>query len=237
MLILSTSKLRSRLAGAFFSQISGSIGAYPLLRYSYYVITNNCSHKDNDYFWNSVWISAGKPINCQLHNIMKITRNRYHLLIRRNKREADTIQKNKLLKSCLENDVNIFEEIRRKRKCRQTPISKIDGHKDDIPDYLADKYKKLYNGVYDKKNLLNFKLKLNEQICQQSCKHSSLLTPEIICKSTRNLKSGKTDPIFTILVNSPQIVFDLLSYCLQSYINHGHVSDFLLISTMLLIVG
>ena len=57
---------------------------------------------------------------------------------------------------------------------------------------------------------------------------------------SRKLKPAKTDPLLSItsdcLVNGPQILFDLLSYCLQSYIIHGHVSEFLLISTMVPIV-
>ena len=37
--------------------------------------------KENAHFWHSVWLSAGKPINCHLHTIMKKTRNQYHLLL------------------------------------------------------------------------------------------------------------------------------------------------------------
>ena len=57
---------------------------------------------------------------------------------------------------------------------------------------------------------------------------------------SRKLKPGKTDPLLCItsdcLVDGPQILFDLLSYCLQSYVVHGHVSEFLLMSTMVPIV-
>ena len=41
---------------------------------------------DQAKFWNAVWISAGKPLNCVLHNIMKRTRNQYHYAIRKCKR-------------------------------------------------------------------------------------------------------------------------------------------------------
>ena len=37
-------------------------------------------------FWHSIWISAGKPINTELHQIMKRTRNKYHYQIRRCRR-------------------------------------------------------------------------------------------------------------------------------------------------------
>ena len=34
--------------------------------------------KDEAFFWHSIWKSAGRPINTELHNIMKRTRNVYH---------------------------------------------------------------------------------------------------------------------------------------------------------------
>ena len=37
--------------------------------------------KEYAMFWNAVWQSAGRPINSVLHNVMKRTRNVYHLLI------------------------------------------------------------------------------------------------------------------------------------------------------------
>ena len=39
--------------------------------------------KDNAHFWHSVWVSAGKPLNTTLHTIMKKSRNRYHLILRK----------------------------------------------------------------------------------------------------------------------------------------------------------
>ena len=27
--------------------------------------------KENAHFWNAIWISAGKPLNCELQNIMQ----------------------------------------------------------------------------------------------------------------------------------------------------------------------
>lgn len=197
-------------------------------------------YKDNAYFWFSVWLSAGKPINCQLHSIMKRTRNQYHLLIRRSKRLLQNMKKNNLLNSCLENDTSIFDEIKKQRKCKQTPVSTIDGHTHDIPDYLAEKYENLYNGVDDAENLTKLEAKLNDSISQHSCTHANLLNPDVIRSASRKLKTGKTDPIFSItsdyLMHGPQILYEILSFCLQSFIIHGHVSKILLISTMIPLV-
>ena len=64
-------------------------------------------------FWNAVWISAGKPINNALHHAMKRTRNVYHYAIRKCKRAAENIKKDKLMKSCLSGKKNIFDELRK----------------------------------------------------------------------------------------------------------------------------
>ena len=41
--------------------------------------------KDTAHFWNAVWKSAGKPMHCYLHSIMKRTRNLHHLEISKGK--------------------------------------------------------------------------------------------------------------------------------------------------------
>ena len=74
-------------------------------------------YKEDAYFWHSVWTSAGKPLNNNLHMIMKRTRNAYHLKIRKNKRMLHRIKKNAMLQACLTNNGNLFAEIRRQRKC------------------------------------------------------------------------------------------------------------------------
>ena len=78
-------------------------------------------------FWHSVWLSAGRPLNTQLHRVMKRTRNVYHLRIRKNKRMLDKIKKNKLLDACLNNQNGIFTEIKAMRKNTPSFANTIDG--------------------------------------------------------------------------------------------------------------
>ena len=58
-------------------------------------------HRDKAYFWHQMWKSAGRPINTQLHNIMKKTRNTYHYHYKKCKKAEEIIKKNKLLSACL----------------------------------------------------------------------------------------------------------------------------------------
>ena len=94
-------------------------------------------YKEDAYFWHSVWTSAGKLLNNNLHMIMKRTRNAYHLKIRKNKRMLHRIKKNAMPQACLTNNGNLFTEIRRQRKCKRVFATTIDGHNNDIPSHSA----------------------------------------------------------------------------------------------------
>ena len=108
-------------------------------------------------FWNAVWISAGKPLNTELHMIMKRTRNLYHMQIRKNKRFLDRIKKNAFLNSCINGQNGIYKEIKTMQKCRPSFANTIDGKNDNIPELFADNYRKLYNSVDDKDEMERMK--------------------------------------------------------------------------------
>ena len=196
--------------------------------------------RENAHFWHSVWISAGKPINCQLHGIMKRTRNRFHLLIRKKKRLLERVKRDEMLAACLANDSSIFDAIKRKRKCKQVIPSVIDGHDKDIPEYLASKYEKLYNSVNDEENLMILRRHLEGSINQEDIRFVQKIDSSVLQSSARKLKPGKTDPVLKItsdfIMNAPEIVFQLLSLCLKSYMIHAHVTDFLLTSMLVPII-
>ena len=193
--------------------------------------------KDTAHFWNAVWKSAGRPLNCQVHSIMKRTRNKYHLEIRKKKRLLERMKHDKMLNSCLNKDTDIFKEIRKQRSCGSTCATSIDGRSKDIPDYLAGKYEQLYNQVDDKDDLAELETDLNARIDSQSLRFVDMITSEVVKKATRKLKPAKTDPVAKIssdfLINAPENLFDIIARCFKSYMIHAHVSSELLISTMI----
>ena len=71
--------------------------------------------KENAMFWHSIWLSAGRPINTVLHQIMKKTRNLYHYQIRKNRRMAECIKKKAILDACIYDKGGIFKEVREMR--------------------------------------------------------------------------------------------------------------------------
>ena len=113
----------------------------------------------------------------------------------------------------------------------------MDNESTDIPSYLANKYEKLYNAVEDEQSMIEIEKQLEDSITQGQYNVIDRVTPEVLMHAAKKLKPGKTDPVFGItsdfLIHSPRIVFELLALCLRSYLVHAHVSDFLMISTMI----
>ena len=198
-------------------------------------------YKEQAYFWHSVWLSAGKPLNNNLHMIMKRSRNAYHLKIRKNKRILDRIKKDSMLKACLDSNGNIFTEIKKQRKCSRINATTIDGHSNNIESHFAQKYKKLYNSVNDEENLFKTEEMLESKINQtNSYNETNIITAELLCVASQKLKSGKSDPILNVtsdfFLNAPPILYEMLAKILRGYITHAYVSDFLLLSMLIPIV-
>ena len=72
--------------------------------------------KDTAYVCHSVWKSAGRPLDCQLHTIMKRTRNRYHMEFKKCQKAEKSIKKSKILEACLNGQAELFKEIKAMRK-------------------------------------------------------------------------------------------------------------------------
>ena len=196
--------------------------------------------KEKAQFWRAVWLSAGKPQNGQLHMLMKKTRNIYHLQIRKMKRIQNRVKRNALLNSCLNNNGDLFKEIRKQRRCNKVITTSIDGCKEDIPTYFANKYEKLYNGVDDRDNLVMIQEHLRKNINRDDLEGVDIIIPKLVVEAIKRLKPGKSDPLLKVtsdfFINAPDILHELLSVILKSFIIHAHVSDFLLLSSLVPIV-
>ena len=143
-------------------------------------------YKEDAYFWHSVWTSAGKPLNNNLHMTMKRTRNAYHLKIRKNKRMLHRIKKNAMLQACLTNNGNLFTEIRRQRKCKRVFATTINGQNNDIPSHFAKKYKRLCNSVDDEDNISRIEEILEGKITQRSSSDICQITTELLKTASQN---------------------------------------------------
>ena len=137
--------------------------------------------RDKAYFWHKVWISAGKPINTELHRVMKRSRNIYHFQYKKCKKAEDTIIKSKVLDACINGNGDIFVELRKLRKAKPTVATSMDGKKENIADHFKNIFEELYNSADDKDDL-------NEVLVDVECK---INVANLVEQAAKNLNESK----------------------------------------------
>ena len=167
--------------------------------------------KEKAYFWHCVWKSAGRPINSQLHQIMKRTRNIYHSELKKCQRAEKTIKKTKLLDVCLNGDGNLFKEIKKIRKTKVVVADKIDGVTKDIPSHFASIYKELFNSVKDGKDVERISKEVDSKITVDSLADVNKVNKEEVKKAAAALKSDKGDPVYSFTSDCLKVESDILS--------------------------
>ena len=72
--------------------------------------------------------------------------------------------------------------------------------------------------------------------CDKSLDEIKLVTPEVVKKAAHKLKSGKSDPVYSYssdcFKNSSDEMFEKLSMVIQSFLVHGHITQILLLATL-----
>ena len=196
--------------------------------------------KDKAYFWHQVWVSMGRPINCEIHRVMKSSRNRYHYELKKCRKAEDKVRSSKLLEACLNGGCDIFKQIKTMRSTQTVVATSMDGVKDNVKDHFRDKYKKLFNSTDDGNEILRVKEEIDSKVVGQSLADVEKVTPEIVKEATGKLKGGKSDPMFSFssdcFKNAPDILFSNLSNLFQGFLLHGHVTLVLLIATLVPII-
>ena len=197
-------------------------------------------YKNDSYFWFQVWVSCGRPLNCEVHKVMKRTRNIYHYMMRKCNKAELNIKKSKILKACLGEGGNLFDEIKKIRKTKVVVATSIDGEKDNIAEHFGNIYSTLYNSAKDEEEMQRVKSKVENAVNETSLDDVDKVTPEIVKKAVQKLKSGKSDPTFSFssdcFKNGTENLFARLSELIQGFLIHGHVTLGLLLSTLVPIV-
>ena len=193
--------------------------------------------RENALFWHSIWLSCGKPLNNTVHNIMKKTRNVYHFQIRKCRKAADRLKRDRLLNACITGEGDIFHELKKIRMVNPTIPSSIDGVKNDIPGHFANAYQKLYNSTDDEKEMSKMYSSISNSIDHTSLDDVDLITTEKVKEATMNLKSNRNDPLFDFnsdcLKNAPEILIEHLAYTIKSSLIHAHITNCLLLATII----
>ena len=199
--------------------------------------------KENSQFWKAVWVSAGRPVDTELHRIMKNCRNKFHLAIRHVKKAEAGIRKDKFLDACLNNKVSdILKEIKSSRNKNTKPPSVIDGF--NSGEAISSNFKNIYSTIYnthnDKDDLQKFILENENNIRQSDVNMLDKITPEMIKNIILNFKNNKNDSMYDWKSNALKLGVDSLvdPICdlLKSLLVHGHIPKIFLMCTLVPII-
>ena len=93
--------------------------------------------KDKAYFWHQVWVSLGRPVNNEIHQVMKRSRNKYHYELKKCRKAEDKIRSSKLLYACLNGGCDLFKEIKSMRKANSVVATSMDGVQNNVTDHFS----------------------------------------------------------------------------------------------------
>ena len=171
---------------------------------------------------------------------MKRTRNIYHYEYKKCQRAENKIKSSKLLNSCLNGEGDLFNEIKTLRKSRPVIATSMDGVKENIGEHFKQKYEQLYNSANDGFELRKVEAETEAKVDGTSMKDVLKVTPELIKEAAHKLNSGKTDPVFSFssdcLKNATKSVYEGLSIIIQSFLIHAHVTNILLLASLVPII-
>ena len=166
---------------------------------------------------------------------MKHTRNKYHYAIRKCKRAAENIKRDKLLEGCTNG--NIFDAIHKMRNVKKDDLPSIIDDSDKPVQRFAEVYGELYNNVDDSGNCNEMLSIFNASISPNSVKDVNLVTQDLIETVVHNIKPNKKDPIFTFtsncVKNAPSALYIHIAIILRSFLTHGHISSIILTSIIM----
>ena len=199
--------------------------------------------KDEAYFWYQLWCSAAKPENCELHTMMKKTRNIYHQIIRKVKKAEQTIREDKFINHIVNGRTgNILQEIKTMRNAGKSPTNTVDKKSDppSIANHFKDIYKNIYNTHNSSVNVEKILDDINSKLSDSDLDVVDQITPALIKRSILKLNSGKNDVHYDFKSDALKLAVDIiaepLSEILKSCLIHGYFTNVLLLCTLIPIV-
>ena len=147
----------------------------------------------------------------------------------------------KIIENCLDDDKDLFTEIKRQRRSGMEDDLVIDGAAgEEIPEKFAAVYEELFNREEDGEAVTHILDKINESIKGDSMKEINKINICSIKDALDKIKPNKSDPSWDFssdfLKNGPELLFKHLEIMIKAFLIHGHVSEILLLATMVPII-
>jgi hypothetical protein len=122
------------------------------------------------------------------------------------------------------------------RKSKPKVATSMDGEKNYIAGHVGNIYSTLYHSAEEEDEMNRVKIKVEQAVTDEATEDVIKITPEIVKKAAEKLKSGKSDPCFSYssdcFKNGNMILYERLAVLLKGFMMHGHVTQGLLVSTL-----
>ena len=132
------------------------------------------------------------------------------------------------MENCLDNDADLFAEIKRQRFNDNEDDVTIDGSSgSDIPDKFAEVYRELFNRCNDEEKIEELKNNINRRIGQNDLGEIDKINSSLIKEALDKIKSKKSDPLYDFssdfLKNAPDVLHEHLAIVIKAFVTHAHV--------------
>ena len=191
--------------------------------------------REDSLFWHSVWVSAGRPQNNVLHDIMKNTRRKYHYAVHLVKKSESEIRKESFLQKCLNNKItDILKNIKSSRKAKSGASTTIDGvhGTENISKHFKDIYKGIYNQHDTKDKVSDILLDINNTLKDRDGVELSRISETLIIDVISKLNSGKSDSTHNWSTDAikvgDKIIANHMCFLFKAFFTHGFISDIFL---------
>ena len=105
--------------------------------------------RDDSIFWHNLWQSAGRPNKGVLFSIMTRTRNKYHYVVRRVKKQVDHIGAKNILEASEKGDVHLLKEMKNLKSSKSTASLPESVEDADNPEDIVNKFRTVYSTLYN----------------------------------------------------------------------------------------
>ena len=188
-------------------------------------------------FWYSVWLSAGRPANCELHRVMVCTRVKFRAAVRRARSKANSAKAHVLLDAAARGDQALLHEMRRvlgsKHQAQEVPEA-LEGEVGQGP--VLEKFRSLYSALYNSAstsaNMEELKERMKSMLDCRSEGEIRKVTPEEVAAACRKMNGGKVDVsqgyMSDVFRHPPPILCQKLAAIFRSFLTHGSITPSLL---------
>ena len=199
--------------------------------------------RDDSVFWHSIWVSAGRPLNTNLHTIMKRTRSKYHYAIHSVKKQESILRKEKFVQQCFSGKVNdILKRIKMSRKNKSGCAKNIDGvsGSNNISTHFKNIYEGIYNQHHSSDKVNDILTDLNSKLTDRDTADLDRISATLISNVISNMHNGKSDSEQSwssdALKSGSNILATHLCSLMKTYLVHGYISDIFLTCSLIPIV-